>query len=383
MKKLIIPLALATFFAGALWYAFHSQIIIFSFPALAEYSFQQAQEKTISLYWFKDHQKITEKNDIIWPSSMPENITAVISAWLALAQEENLIDRRVKLQHVSLTANKNELFVSFSHTLFGHHLSIIKKWESIEGLLLTLKPLFPEMCWIRFLVQDAPLNDDHIDFSASLPVAPFLSIFNPVGSTAVHNQGVSAIVIHPFGDKTVTGKIIAQEFERKIMRQMAVKIKEMLESTGKFRVYITHEIGQPSDREQNATFANRLAADLYIDLVGFESKKVVSEIQCFFPLYDPATDFWAKKRDTLSLTPIHKAFLKNCNRSLTACSQFSKNLKQCSEQRMIINPYFGLPLRRWVGIEVPSMVIECGMQKPEQVTQIACVIAQALEKTIF
>ncbi len=376
------------FVCGALWYAVHTEIIIFSVPAFAEFTVQQTDKKTIALFWYTEKEKIEENSDCIWSKSNSQNINTVISTWLSCMQDEDLLDKRIKLEAVALTPAGNEACVSFSHTLFEQQQNSIKKWYILESLFATLKPLFPELKIIRLLVHYQPLYDEQIDCSVSLPITTFmqdneikakswpaLRSFSEVGH---QNKQKYTLVIHPAGDKNKTGRVIAREFERKLTRQLAQEIKQMLESSGQFTVAITHDIGQQIEQEESASRANRLCADAYIHLNCFESKKILPEIICYFPLYNPATDFWHKKRDPLSLQPIDKAYLTNINVSLALCKTITENLKIIGDQRYIIHRPYGLPLTPLIGVQTPSCVIECGIQKPEHITEIASIIARAL-----
>lgn len=378
MNKLILALfTLLALAAGSIWYMVNAGIIIFSYPALAEYTFQAAQKKNITVHWFTETQKNSEKLDIIWAHSNQQNVATVVATWLACMQEEELIDKRVKLETAVVTANNSEAFVSFSHSLFNKEDTIITKWQLIEALFQTLKPLFPELQTIRFLVKNETYHDEHIDFSVSLPVTNFLQTYQAQPATTQPKK-LYTIVLAPYGDKNRTGRTIAREFERTFTREMALDIKHNLEKTGTFRVFITHEIGQASEQEQAATLANRLSADMYIALNCFESKKLLPEVNCYFPLYNPGTDFWQKKTTPLTLTPIDKAYLKNIYYSLARSLQISKNLQTLSEQRMLVNTSYGLPLTQLVGIQTPSMILEYGIQKPGQIEELAYFITRTL-----
>lgn len=380
-KFFLLFFSILTFIIGAIWYALQTEIIIFSIPAFAEYAFQQTDKKTLLLFWRTEKEIIKESSECIWTKSASQNIKTVISSWLCSMQNEGLLDKRIKLETVALTPSCSEAFVSFSHTLFEAHMNSIKKWYVIESLFDTIRPLFKELKALRFLIHSQPLYDEHIDFSMSLPVTEFLLDYQTDIKNCLKNKQHYNIVIHPAGDKIKTGRVIVRDFERKLTRQVAEEIKGSLEKSGPFTVVITHDIGQQIQQEESASCANRLSADAYIHLNCFESKKILPEIICYFSLYNPATDFWHKKRDLLSFQPIDKAYLNNLNASLALCTTITENLKFLCEHRYIIHKPYGLPLTPLVGVQRTSCVIECGLQKPEQITEIAQVITQALRAT--
>ncbi|MBY0110294.1 MAG: N-acetylmuramoyl-L-alanine amidase [Candidatus Babeliaceae bacterium] len=379
----LLFLSCLAFTCGALWYAIQTEIIIFSFPAFAEYTFQQTDKRKITLFWHTEKEIIKETTECIWSKSLNRNMHAVISTWLCYMQDENLLDKRVKLETVALVPAGHEVYLSFNYSLFEPQQTIIKKWYILESLFATLKPLFPELKMIRLLVNCQPLYDEHIDCSVSLPVTNFLKNYQNPTKLLHYDKQKYIVVIHPTGDKNKTGRVVAREFERKLNRQLAQEIKQIGEEHAEnYKVVITHDIGQQIEQEESATLANRLGADVYIHINCFESKKILPEIICYFSLYNPETDFWHKKRDALSLHPIDKAYLASIHSSLGFCTIVTEHLKNISAQRSIISGPYGLPLAPLMGIQIPSCIIECGIQKPEQITEIACVIAKALKDTL-
>ncbi len=378
MNKLFLAgICIATFSIGALWYAFHSQIITISFPAYAEYVAVPTNKKTIVLWWYTQTGKTQEKTDIIWQDDTVKNIITSISTWIGYLQEEEVLDKRIRLETAALSATGREAYISLSHTLFNPELSIIKKWHLLEGLFLTLKPLFPDLQNVRLFVNGKPLHDEHIDCSKGLPILPFLQTYKTTSQPIPTQKKVSTIIINPSGDKQRTGRIITREFERKFTRLMAQRIQEILHRTGAFKVFITHEIGQIEDHEQSASLANRLSADLYIYLNCFEGKELLPEIGFYFSVYNPTTDFWQKKNTHLTLLPIDKAHIKNIVQSFTLCFLLESYFKESMQQYIFVNQTYGLPLTQLVGIHTPSCIIECGLQTTEQAEQFAHTIAHS------
>ena len=360
---------------GACWYAVHTQIIIISMPAHAEYFFQRATKKNIMLFWNGEQ----ERTDCIWAESTQQNIATITAAWLAYAQDDGHLDKHIALEMITLTPAGNEAFISFSRSLFESRWSTRYRWQVLESLVATLRPLFPDLKLMRLLVRKQTWHDDHIDVTASLPVAS-CSTQDTQSEARLWptRKHAYTVVLRPAGDKNNTGRVIAREFERMLTRELAQRIKGPLEDTHRFNVIITHDIGHSIDQEEAASLANRVHADAYIHLNCFESTQMLPEIICAFPLYNPATDFWTKKRDSLSLKPIDKAYLHALTYSAGLCTALVDTLKQDYARRIFVSGPYGLPLTPLIGIQTPSCVIECGVQKPEQIEELARAIAQAL-----
>lgn len=366
---------------GMIWYAFHAQFLIFSYPALAEYVQALSEKKTITITWFSESQKVQEQTEIIWASDANAQVHAVVAAWLTYLQGERLIDQKIKLQTCALTAHDREVLVSFSHSIVSEHTSIIKKWFIIESLIATLKPLCKELTALRLLVHHEPLYDEHIDCSVSLPFETYIQQYQL--KNALNNQkSTYTVLLHPCGDKKTTGRVIGREFERSLTRNLADSIKKLLDNRHDIQVMITHDIGTLAEHQQHAELANRLQADIYIDLRCYENSQMIPEVGIYFPLYNPSTDFWLKKTTPLSLVPIDKAYLKNILTSVSFAQQFTQTLKELYGRYVLVQNTYGLPLTPLIGIQAPSCVIECGIQKPEQIAELAQALSHLID-TIF
>lgn len=380
MHKLTLSIAsVIALFTGSIYYLYYSEIITVHMPARAYYVAQKATKKHVALNRFANNQKQIETIDLVWHNNCAINLNAVTAAWVKHMQEENNIDKHIKIDTVALNASQTEAFISLSHKLVAPNLSIMQKWLILQAFFDTIHPLFPEVTHVRFLIKNEPMADEDIDFSASLPITNFLQSY----ATNTKNQKKytrKTIILAPYGDKQKTGRVIAREFERKYTRLLAQGIKNKLENSG-YMVHFTHDIGQTSTQEARAAYANILNADLYIALNCYESTAILPEINSYFLLYNPVTDFWHKKNSVLHFTQFDKAYLKQVVASTALCQHFAHYLKTSAGQRFFIQTPYGLPLTQLVGMQTPALLLECGLHNHEQIAEIATIIAKNIENS--
>ena len=315
MHKLTISIASTiALFAGSIYYLYYSEIITVHMPARAYYVSQKATKKHVTLTRFAQNQKQTETIDLVWHNNCAINLNAVTAAWITHMQEENCIEKHIKIDTVALNASQTEAFISFSHKLVAPNLSIMQKWLIIQAFFDTIHPLFPEITQVRFLVKNGPMADEDIDFSVSLSVTNFLQSYT-VNAKKQKKSNNKTIILAPYGDKQKTGRVIAREFERKYTRLLAQEIKNKLETSG-YSVHFTHDIGQTSMQEERAAYANMLNADLYIALNCYESTAILPEINSYFLLYNPVQIFGTKKIVYCILLNWIKRILNKCLQTL-------------------------------------------------------------------
>ncbi len=115
-----------------------------------------------------------EKLEIIWSEDMAQNTYYTINSWLNLLDEEQITAKKTSLQTAMLNPSGQELFLSFDRNPFTQKSSTFEKWMWVEGLLKTLRENKITVQSVRFLVHHQPLDDDHLDFSTSWPLAGFI-----------------------------------------------------------------------------------------------------------------------------------------------------------------------------------------------------------------
>ncbi len=176
---LMLPLS---FLLGLAFHAYQKEWIIFLLPHQTTSrptevnlpNITYAPEK-ITVYFFKHERWHSEHNSVIWSSDMAQNVKTTVNNWLALLEDEKIIDTDIQISSAITTINK-ELFLSFNKDLFDKQDATFSKLMIIESLLKTLRENKIPVQSVRFLVHHQTLVDDHLNFSISWPINGYLQI---------------------------------------------------------------------------------------------------------------------------------------------------------------------------------------------------------------
>lgn len=193
------------------------------------------------------------------------------------------------------------------------------------------------------------------------------------------------IMIDPAGDAQNPGRIIDDTFERSLTMQCAEELKQLLEKDHsiKCRVILTRFAGETIEPFQSITFANRLGVDLYISLNFFQQSAESPQFYFYTLIYDPASDFAAKKGTTLELLPYDQAY----KLSLTQTKHYSTlAFAQCKEvsssYHVTCHSPKGIPYKPLSGIMAPAFGIEIGIHHKNQAKSLAPLVAQTLKAIV-
>lgn len=173
-------------------------------------------------------------------------------------------------------------------------------------------------------------------------------------------------MLDPAGDAQHAGRKIDDYFERGITLQCAEALKKSLESTHSgIRVVLTRFPGETIQPQQNASFANRLNADLYISINFFKQTAQKPLLHLFFFCLEPTTDFWFGLDSEL-------AFIKSNEIHKQAITTSKKWAHLLFEHLQLHNNIFkitqplGIPFKPLYGLKSPSIGIEASITRPEE-----------------
>ena len=166
---------------GMFFCAFYSGMLVIRSPFYTQQEKEllqkkEAVKKNIQLCFWHNNRWQQETISILWHNTHEQNLYHIITNWLNWAQEENVLQKKVALQTVLLSASGNEAFLSFDQVPFDEQDATHTQWMFVESLLKTLRDNNITIAHIRFLVHHQPLEDDHLDFTNAWPLNGFLSI---------------------------------------------------------------------------------------------------------------------------------------------------------------------------------------------------------------
>ena len=173
--KNYIIICIAAFTASLLLFAYHKEYIILNFhqKIRSESSANPAQKQNTTLYFWHQNEWHTEHVSLLFSDYIAANMQQLVSRWIQLLNEEKILKKKVALQSATITFDKQELIISFDRVPWNKEWSTFDKWMTIEGLLKTIKTVDPSIKQVRFLVNQQPVQDPHLDFTNPWPIKGF------------------------------------------------------------------------------------------------------------------------------------------------------------------------------------------------------------------
>ncbi len=177
-----ILLISASCLTGVLFYLKQQGMLIVlwsSRPAISTLSSLQKNiviRKKVFLYFCKTTTFEHASVEILWAQdNHQENLNNLIGNWITQLQEEKIISRYVTLESVAYSSLSREGIISFSQSPLEPQWSIMQKWYCLESLGKTIKEAGIPITSLIFLVNNQPMEDDHLDISHPWPLDGFIN----------------------------------------------------------------------------------------------------------------------------------------------------------------------------------------------------------------
>lgn len=184
------------------------------------------------------------------------------------------------------------------------------------------------------------------------------------------------IIIDPAGDVKRTGRRIGDNFERGLTLQCAEKIKELLEERAPhIKVIITRMPGDIVYDLQNACLANRIHADLFINLNFYATQDTKPTI--FLYQFSYGADF-AHTSSGLSLHTYDQAYRINKHITDVMSGIFKTVLSEQKYQQLFsCSGVYSAPIKPLIGIISPSIALDAGLKHKDMWRQYVEPLVQA------
>lgn len=163
------------------------------------------------------------------------------------------------------------------------------------------------------------------------------------------------IMLDPAGDAKNPGRTIDNSFERAITLQLAEALKTALEQRISCTVLITRAPGETVSLLQNATFANRLSADIYISLNCYHAPQDKLSLALYQFSYG---DMQPQKSFAFAMTPYDKAHLAYTNTTQTYANHIRKTFATSYQHLFQIHGVYAVPFKPLIGIQSPAIALE-------------------------
>lgn len=155
------------------------------------------------------------------------------------------------------------------------------------------------------------------------------------------------------------------------------------------RVILTRTPGEAAEPLQTALFANRLKADLYINIQSFKQQEPGINLYFYQLSYNPTTDLWQQKEQGLQLLPIDQAYRSAIKKSNALLSSFYQTCKQdalelSKEKKVQVNckAPLSLPFKPLLGIMIPAFAVEITVKKHQSWSVVIPLFVHAIETII-
>ncbi|MBM3893160.1 N-acetylmuramoyl-L-alanine amidase [Candidatus Dependentiae bacterium] len=199
---------------------------------------------------------------------------------------------------------------------------------------------------------------------------PWLLLSATVSFTTLLNS--RTIMLDPAGHAKQPGRQLHESFERAETYKCAELIKKIIEIKSNINVLITRAPGEEIIPLQNASFANRTHADLFVNIHLYKEDAEQPSINLAYLTYDTLLDPTYTTIKKTDFMPINQAHCPALATTKHWCATIINTLKTSVPARWHINPQaLALPLKELQGVTAPAITIELGVHRDNEYQEIA------------
>lgn len=162
---------------GMIFFCVYQELLIIHWGTLTQPEIKKeiiSERKKINLYFWKDERWKKESVEIMWSKDQAATVHYALNQWLNVLDEEEILDKKVSLQHVSLNDSGSTAYLSFDRYPFDLEASTHQKHMIIESLLKTVREADIKISYFHFLVHHKSMVDAHLNFTHPWPIHGFL-----------------------------------------------------------------------------------------------------------------------------------------------------------------------------------------------------------------
>ncbi len=387
--KTLLSLSALTFIAGIILFAWRNEWIIIHIPAwfrpMSGETADAVNKKAVPVSFYKNDNWHTEQIETIWEhDGIAKNSTRLAGAYFSLLYEEALTEQKIGIEAAATDSKETTLYLSLTHNPLPTEATVKEKLMIIEGLLRTLHESIPSLAKLILLVHHQPLTDYHLDFTQPWPLGGFMDNRGDHGADNAYQRPQPTqkfkLLLDPTGDAQYTGRTIDDTFERGVSLQLAQELKHMLEDLyPEINCVLTRIPGETVEPLQNATFANRLPADLFVHIGIASHTKPLPVIATYVMSSNRSALVQPGAGASLSFEPYTQAHEAISGVSYAQAQAFVHALKNqgSAVAATIVTPR-ALPFHPLVGMHVPALGIEIAVKSKDELKALLLPIARAL-----
>ncbi len=190
MKK-NITLILFALFASVIFFAWLNKCILFLSPfSTQKTKIRKIRKKRITVFFYQQKEK-KDLVSILWPQTIQEQLSTIVTSWLVLLKKEQIIPRDVSLDTLLVDSQNQTAYLSFNCHFLRPFEPTEQKLHVLESLFKTIstnhEPTLAHnghplsytdqedtacrpITKIMLLANHEPMQDDFLDFSQVWPI---------------------------------------------------------------------------------------------------------------------------------------------------------------------------------------------------------------------
>lgn len=182
------------------------------------------------------------------------------------------------------------------------------------------------------------------------------------------------LILEASGDAATPGRTIFNNFENAVCFTIAQHIKQILDQfDGRAKICINRTPTELLAPLQNAQFANKLQADLYISIHCYQQTRAEPTISIYqYSYHEPLII----KKGSLGFYSYDQIYALNEHQTDGWAHEIKKSLAQ--QNHVGIQGVYKIPFKPLMGIEASAIGIEIGLNTDTNLTRIAYIISEAL-----
>lgn len=169
------------------------------------------------------------------------------------------------------------------------------------------------------------------------------------------------IMVDPSWDVKFQSRKIGDTTEFELSYKLCQELKREIENE-LIQVIITKTAENMRNNLSNANWANKIKADLYLNIQVCNSKDRIKRLNIYNTIYNNSTDFWDLKQDKITFLPYDAAYKINLNKTKKFANMFYGTAKENKSKISIYEP-IGFPCKPIMGVISPALMLEISIIK--------------------
>ena len=196
-------------------------------------------------------------------------------------------------------------------------------------------------------------------------------------------QSKPLLLLQTFGTTQHTGRAVAGGTERGITIQLAEAINDALaEHEDAPQTYIINPAGNKKNPFETLNKINQARQAVVVQLSASQQEQPKPSCNIFFRSYNALTDQIKRPYAPLTAVPLEEVYLLNFGQSKILAKKLNEHMQGARDFIDTQEPA-GIPLAHARGIKHPMLQIEVNINKGTQITQLAAILAGALQKIVL